>query len=67
MEKNTKNIKQRISTGVGVINQIFNLLGNINSGSDFFEIAMLMRESMLIHGVLTNTEVWYNMNKNDVD
>ena len=26
-----------------------------------------MRESMLINGVLTNTEVWYNMNKNEVE
>ena len=41
--KNTKNIKQRISKGVGVINQIFNLLGNINFGSHFFEIAMLYK------------------------
>ena len=62
--KNTKNIKQRISKGLGVINQIFNILGNVNFGSHFFEIAMLLRESMFI---LTNTEILYNMQKNEVE
>ena len=42
--KNTKNIKYRISKGLGVINQIFNILGNVNFGSHFFEIAMMLRE-----------------------
>ena len=34
--KNSKNIKSRISKGVGIINQIFNILENVSSGSDFF-------------------------------
>ena len=37
--KNNKNIKDRISKGLGVINQIFNILRNVNFGSHFFEIA----------------------------
>ena len=65
--KNTKNIKQRISKGLGVVNQIFDILGNVNFGSHIFEIAMLLRESMLVNGILTNTEVWYNLNKNEVE
>ena len=64
---NTKNINQRISKGLGVINQIFNILGNVNFGSHFFEIAMLLRESMFINGILTNTEIWYNMQKSEVE
>ena len=65
--KNTKNIKQRISKGLGVVNQIFDILGNVNFGSHIFEIAMLLRESMLVNGILTNTKVWYNLNKNEVE
>ena len=52
--KNTKNISERISKGLGIISQIFNLLENISFGSHVFEIAALLRNSMLINGILTN-------------
>ena len=58
--KNTKNIKDRISKGVGIIANIFNLLEVISFGQYHFEIAVLLRNSMLINGTLTNAEVWYN-------
>ena len=58
--KNTKNIKDRISKGVGIIANIFNLLEVISFGQFHFEIAILLRNSMLINGTLTNAEVWYN-------
>ena len=65
--KNTKNVKQRISKGIGIVNQIFNLLGNVRFGAHQFEIAMLLRESMLINGTLTNSEIWYNFTKSEVE
>ena len=50
--KNTKNIK-----GVGIMANIFNLLDTITCGQFYFEIAVLLRNSMLINGILTNAEV----------
>ena len=65
--KNTKNVKNRISKGVGIINQIFNLLENLSFGPHYFEIAILLRESMLINGTLTNSEVWYNFTTSEIE
>ena len=65
--KNTKNIKSRISKGVGITNQIFNILENVSFGCNFFKMAVLLRESMLINGTLTNAEVWYNLSKNEIE
>ena len=64
--KNTKNIKDRISKGVGIITNIFNLLDIINFGPFTFEMAVLLRNSMLINGTMTNAEVWYNFTSSEV-
>ena len=58
--KNSKNIKDRISKGIGIISQILNLLEMISFGPHHFEIAMLLRDSMLVNGTTTNAEIWYN-------
>ena len=65
--KNTKNIDNRVSKGIGIINNIFSLLENIVFGNHYFEIALLLRESMLVNGILTNAEVWYNLNKSEIE
>ena len=64
--KNTKNLKNRISKGVGIITQIHNLLEMISFGPYLIEIALLLREAMLINGILTNVEVWHNLTSNEV-
>ena len=64
--KNSKNISERISKGLGIISQIFNLLDNISFGPYLFEIAVLLRNSMLINGTLTNAEIWYNFSKQEI-
>ena len=64
--KNTKNIKNRISKGLGIIAQIMNILDDVNFGPHYFKIALLLRESMLINGTITNAEIWYNFNQNEV-
>ena len=64
--KNKKNIDKRISKGLGIITQIMNLLDIISFGSHYIEIALLLRESMFINGVLFNAEVWYGLTKAEV-
>ena len=46
--KNKKNVKKRISKGLGIISQIMNLLGMIRFGHHYIEIALLLRESLFI-------------------
>ena len=60
-------MKSRISKGLGIVNQIFNILDNVGFGSHFFEMSMLLRDSMLINGTLTNAEIWYNVTKTELE
>ena len=64
--KNNKNIKSRISKGIGIPTQILNLLDVISFGSHYIEIALLLRESLLINGMMTNAEIWYNFSDSEV-
>ena len=65
--KNTKNIQNRISKGLGQINQIFSILESMSFGTYTFEIALLLRNSLLLNGILTNSEVWYCISKSELD
>ena len=64
--KNTKNIKSRVSKGIGIIAQINNLMKIISFGNHTIEIGLVLRESMLINGILTNGESWYNVTKTEI-
>ena len=64
--KNTKNIKNRISKGMGIISQIYLILEDISFGPYMFQIAILLRESMFINGMLANAEIWYNFSENEI-
>ena len=64
--KNAKNIRSRISKGIGIISQIMNISDGVSFGPHHFEIAMLLRESMLVNGVTTNAEIWYNLSESDI-
>ena len=46
--------------------QIMNMLELISFGPYFFEIALLLRESIMINSILTNVELWYNLTKNEI-
>ena len=64
--KNKKNVEKRISKGLGIITQIMNLLEIISFGSHYIEIALLLRESMFINGILFNAEVWYGFTSTEI-
>ena len=64
--KNSKNIKERVSKGYGAVNQIMNILQTLNFGNYTVEMALLLRNSIFINGILTNSEVWFGLNEKDV-
>ena len=63
---NTLNIRNRVSKGLGIITQILNMLEKVTLGHHYFKIAMLLRESLFLNGILTNSEVWYGMKKSEI-
>ena len=64
--KNKLNIENRISKGLGIISQIMNILEIVSFGTHYMEIALLLRDSMFINGILFNSEVWYGLSKAEI-
>ena len=64
--KNAKNIKARVSKGLGIVSQILNIFKITTFGKHEIEIGLMLRQSMLLNGMLTNGEIWYNVTKNDI-
>ena len=65
--KNTKNIKARISKANGSINQVMSILEEICFGKYFFEVALVLRNSLFINSLIFNSEAWYNITKRDYE
>ena len=65
--RNVKNIKARIIKGTGIANKIVTLLDAIPFGKHYFEIGMILRNSLLISSVLFNSEAWYNLIESELN
>ena len=64
---NKKNIDARKGKGLGIINQIKEILHDISFGPSYFEIANLLRHSLFLSSVLLNSEVWYGLSHTDIE
>ena len=42
------------------------ILQEVNFGKHYFEIAMILRQSIFINGLLWGTETWYNLSNKEV-
>ena len=60
-------IHDRYSRGLGIVTQITSLLTSISLGIFYFDIAMVLRDSMLINSVLTSSQSWYNMTNKQLE
>ena len=65
--KNMKNILARTNRGIGIRNQILSILDEICFGRYYFEVAVLLRNSLFLSSILTNSEAWYNLKKEEID
>ena len=43
------------------------ILNCVSFGHKYFEIASTLREARLINGILTNADVWYSLQKSEID
>ena len=64
--KNDKNVDSRVSKGMGIVSEIMDILENISLGPYYFHVAILLRNSLLVNGMLYNTDVWYNLSSRDI-
>ena len=54
--KNTMNVKARVSNGKGHVNKILYILENMDLGPYYFSMAILLRNSILINGMIFKIE-----------
>ena len=65
--KNIINIKTRTNKAQGNVNKMVNTLDERPYGRHRFKAAKLMRDAILLSGLLTNSESWINVSKKDLD
>jgi hypothetical protein len=63
---NKKNIIKRKAKGIGIVSQIMVIMETVSLGFFVFEIAMILRESLSLNGMMFNCEVWYGLTKAQV-
>ena len=54
-------IKSRGDKSIGKTNQVLSILSSVSLGMFYMDIALTLRESMFLGGILTNSETWYNV------
>ena len=51
---------------MGEITEILNTLETVSFGVKYFKIFNLLREAMFVNGTLTNADIWYGLERNDL-
>jgi hypothetical protein len=64
--KNGKNMAERKSKGIGIVDNICSILKDVFFGPYFFQTALVLRESLLLNSILLNSESWYNLTTADI-
>ena len=65
--RNLKNILERINKGKGIVQKIQNILDGIPFGKLYFQIAILLRNTLLVSSLLCNSEAWFNLTKAELN
>ena len=50
-----------------LVNRILSILDGIPFGEFYFEVAMILRNSLLVSSMLSSSESWYNVTKSELD
>ena len=65
--RNLKDIKARVNKGKGIVKRILDILESIPFGKLYFQVAILLRNSLLVSSVLCNSETWFNLTKAELE
>ena len=64
--KNVKNIEERYRRGTGAVKQVCQMLDDLCLGQYHFEAGVMLRNSLVLSSLLSNSESWYNLTKRDI-
>ena len=64
--KHAKNVSARKNKALGTIDQIMQILETVFFGKYHFEVAMILRSSLLLSSLLLNSEAWVNLSDQDI-
>ena len=65
--KNEKNIRERINRSIGNTNKIVPTLSERPYGKYYFRAYQIMREGIMIGGLLNNAESWINITQKNIE
>ena len=65
--RNMKNFQARVNKGKGIVNRIMTRLEAIPFGKYYYEVAMILRDSLLVSSMLTNSEAWYHVTEAELN
>ena len=64
--KNDMNINNRVQRGAGAIKQVIQMLEELTLGDYYFEGAIILRASLFLSSLISNSEAWVNLTKKNV-
>ena len=64
--KQVKNVQARKGKSLGIITQIMEILKSVYFGKYYFEVALVLRSSLLLSSLLLNSEAWVNLSAKDI-
>ena len=60
-------IEDRRQKGIGLVTKVSGMINDVSLGIHYFRIAFGLCESMLINGIITNSEVWYHVKEKHLE
>ena len=60
------NINNRVQRGAGAIKQVIQMLEELTLGDYYFEGAIILRASLFLSSLISNSEAWVNLTKKNV-
>ena len=63
---NDKNIQNKRSSGLSAVSQNISMLNQISLGHFFFEIALVLRDTILVSKMMSSAEIWYGLTNNQI-
>ena len=64
---NTTNVQARRAKGMGNVDQIMDILNDTVFGPFYFEVGLLLRKTLLVNSILTNSEAWYGLKNVEIE
>ena len=62
----TKRMFKPEKKGLGIINKIMQIMQSMFFGKYYFEVALVLRSSLLLSSLLLNSEAWVNLTEKDI-